>query len=152
MRAPTRVHNRVRTAFFLAKWDPRARQAKPSQAKPSQAKPSQAKPSPSHKPWLSSRGKSRCALLTKPPQACSSVPWESNPTGMMRRNHLDRPEQPRQAKLPVDASMSGKGLNWNRGDCVGSGKPKEPLGLTPREVAESPSWLLRAIHGFLAPT
>ncbi|PKI65484.1 hypothetical protein CRG98_014142 [Punica granatum] len=49
-------------------------------------------------------------------------------------------------------SMSGKGLNRSRGDRVGSGEPKEPLSLTPREVAERPSWLPRAIHDFLAPT
>ncbi|PKI70476.1 hypothetical protein CRG98_009146 [Punica granatum] len=47
--------------------------------------------------------------------------------------------------------MSGNSLNRSRGDLVGSGKPKEPLGLTPREVAESPSWLPRAIDGPLSP-
>ncbi|PKI70550.1 hypothetical protein CRG98_009055 [Punica granatum] len=48
--------------------------------------------------------------------------------------------------------MSGNNLNRSRGDIVGSGKPKEPLGLTPREVAESPSWLLRAMDGLLSLT
>ncbi|PKI52210.1 hypothetical protein CRG98_027385 [Punica granatum] len=32
------------------------------------------------------------------------------------------------------------------------GKPMEPLGLTPREVAESSSWLPRAMDGLLSPT
>ncbi|PKI64262.1 hypothetical protein CRG98_015347 [Punica granatum] len=41
--------------------------------------------------------------------------------------------------------MSRNSLNRSRGDLVGSGKSKEPLGLTPREVAESPSWLPRAM-------
>ncbi|PKI63385.1 hypothetical protein CRG98_016213 [Punica granatum] len=48
--------------------------------------------------------------------------------------------------------MSGNSLNRSRGDLVGSGKPKEPLSLTPREVAESPSWLPRAMDGLLSPT
>ncbi|PKI62216.1 hypothetical protein CRG98_017398 [Punica granatum] len=50
------------------------------------------------------------------------------------------------------ASMSGNSLNRSRGDIVGSGKPKKPLGLTPREVAESPSWLSRVMDGLLSPT
>ncbi|PKI65589.1 hypothetical protein CRG98_014089 [Punica granatum] len=45
-----------------------------------------------------------------------------------------------------------RSLNRSRGDLVGSSKPKEPLGLTPREVAESPSWLPRATDGLLSPT
>ncbi|PKI48576.1 hypothetical protein CRG98_030995 [Punica granatum] len=32
------------------------------------------------------------------------------------------------------------------------GKPKEPLSLTLREVAESPSWLPRAMDDLLSPT
>ncbi|PKI65587.1 hypothetical protein CRG98_014087 [Punica granatum] len=49
-------------------------------------------------------------------------------------------------------SMSGNSLNRSREDLVGWSKPKEPLGLTPREVAESPSWLPRATDGLLSPT
>ncbi|PKI59455.1 hypothetical protein CRG98_020145 [Punica granatum] len=52
----------------------------------------------------------------------------------------------------ASASMSGNSLNQSRGDIVVSSKPKEPLGLTPREVAESPSWLPRAMDGLLSPT
>ncbi|PKI49042.1 hypothetical protein CRG98_030565 [Punica granatum] len=48
--------------------------------------------------------------------------------------------------------MSGNSLNRRRGDIVVSSKPKEPLGLTPREVSESPSWLPRAMDGLLSPT
>ncbi|PKI51224.1 hypothetical protein CRG98_028372 [Punica granatum] len=55
-------------------------------------------------------------------------------------------------RFACNASMSGNSLNRSRGDLVGSGKPKEPLGLTPREVAESPSWLPRAMDGLLSPT
>ncbi|PKI26402.1 hypothetical protein CRG98_048909, partial [Punica granatum] len=48
--------------------------------------------------------------------------------------------------------MSGNSLNRSRGDFVGSSKLKEPLGLTLREVAESPFWLPRAMDGLLSPT
>ncbi|PKI37273.1 hypothetical protein CRG98_042336 [Punica granatum] len=54
--------------------------------------------------------------------------------------------------IVYSASMSGNSLNRSRGDIVVSSKPKEPLGLTPREVAESPSWLPRAMNGLLSPT
>ncbi|PKI58747.1 hypothetical protein CRG98_020854 [Punica granatum] len=54
--------------------------------------------------------------------------------------------------IVYSASMSGNSLNQSRGVLVGLGKPKEPLGLTLREVAESLSWLPRAMDGLLSPT
>ncbi|PKI60963.1 hypothetical protein CRG98_018639 [Punica granatum] len=54
--------------------------------------------------------------------------------------------------IVYSASMSGNSLNWSREDIVGSGKPKEPIGLTPREVVESQSWHPRAMDGLLSPT
>ncbi|PKI56809.1 hypothetical protein CRG98_022767 [Punica granatum] len=70
---------------------------------------------------------------------------QKNTTGSLRDNHFF-------LTWPVSASMSGNSLNQSQGDLVGSGKPKEPLGLTPREVAESPSWLPRAMDGLISPT
>ncbi|PKI64022.1 hypothetical protein CRG98_015554 [Punica granatum] len=57
-----------------------------------------------------------------------------------------------QSGLPADPTSPIQGFNRSRGDSVGSGESKEPLVLTPREVAESPSSLPQAIHGFFVLT
>ncbi|PKI64645.1 hypothetical protein CRG98_014961 [Punica granatum] len=46
----------------------------------------------------------------------------------INRNSPDKPD------CQSGASMSRNSLDRSRGDLVGSGKPKEPLGLTPREA------------------